>query len=391
MLISDIYPVKASYDEPIEYSEEEKLRMEENEIRYRKELESGDIMGALGIVLTHYCNKERREEILDLCDFMLTHSSFTHSHCVAYYVQAGLCIPEENYDKAIEILLKGRERYPTNDYILSGLFYTYYHINDFAKALEVVLIEYEIYHAKHYKDTPEVHDIEYCQKIGLCYGQIDQIETALMWFKRGLTAPNASQDILSEVYYQIGVCWQRFDDEYRALGAYTKSIELNPMRPEAYNNLSSLTYNHNGNVKEAIELLKKSLEIFDDENDELTKLVWQNLKAMYATILDYENEAYAHYKVICCMGYGFLFTDPSTPEGNYEEFLPHIFGPIEDHSFDYDSSSEMDEFEEKEYEENEDDYDEVEENDVEENDESEDNSDGNNDANELDDETLESI
>jgi tetratricopeptide (TPR) repeat protein len=254
-----------------------------------------------------------------LCDFILARPNKNDSHSIAYYVQAGLCIPTEEYDKALEILLKGRAEDPQNGFILRGLFGVYYQLKDYTNALEVVKFDYETYHAECFKDNPEENEIDFCHKIGMCYGLLEDYESSLKWLQRGLSDPNPSNELLGMVYYSIGVCWQRLDDEYRAIGAYTKAIEYHPEMSEPYTNLASISFNNHGRVQEAIVLLKKALEGFEDDNDPFCKVIWQNLKLLYHTIQDYDQEAYAHYKVICCMGMGFLFQDPSLPETGNDE------------------------------------------------------------------------
>jgi tetratricopeptide (TPR) repeat protein len=342
MYLEDFYPVKGAYDEPIILSEAQQRIHDEDEIRYRAQVEQGDVSGAVGLIISHYWDKNKREDVLQLCDFILARPNKYESRCIAYYVQAGLCIPYEEYDKAIEILLKGREEDFTNAFILRGLFAVYYHLKDYTNALEAVKTDYESYLERNFKDIPVEYEIENCHKIGVCYGHLEDYEQSMLWLQRGLSDTKPSDDYLGMVYYSIGVCWQRLDDDYRAMGAYTKAIEYHPEMPEPYNNLASITFNSQGKVQEAIVLLKKALEQFEDDNDEYCRPIWQSLKLMYRTIQDYDQEAYAHYKMICCMGFGFLFTDPSLPEGDISEFDPEFYEDEDDMIFSDSLSEEED-------------------------------------------------
>jgi tetratricopeptide (TPR) repeat protein len=336
MFLTDFFPDKKTYDEPIQHSETALQRQIEDDNRSYKQLENGDILGAVGLIMSWYCDKNRREETLTYCEMILAAPSTCNSHSMAYYVKASLCITYEKYDEAIEILLKGREENPHNDFILQSLFHIYYHLKDYDKALEAVLYDYTHYHAKFYTDTPLVHEIEYCYKIGLCYGFKEDFEKALEWFQLGLTDEKGSKTILAQVYYSIGLCWQRFNDEYRARAAYKKSIEANPEMPEVYTNLATLAFNNHGNVQEAIELHTKAIELFENNEDEFALTIWKNLQCLYATIADYDNAAYAKYKVLCCMGFGFLYQDPSKPASEYE-IEEEEFDEMDDDDFDLES------------------------------------------------------
>ena len=312
------YPDRKTYDEPDERTPEQiQLRQEEEEKQYRL-MENGYLGGIVGLLFQMMFDKSRREEVIRLCNLVLEGPPNGNHHCIAYYVLAGLEIPYENYDKAIEILKKGYKTDPFDGFICRGLYYIYYHLKEYDKALEIALGEYSSYRLDIADDGTVIHDCPLCSQIGLCYGMKEDFTTALEWFTKALTDDNTYEGQFAETYYQIGLCWQRMGDEYRARAAYNKSIEIDPKFPEVYNNLASLAYNENGQIQEAIGWLKTALERIEEEHPvEFT--IWQNLKMLYNKIADYDNAEYAKYRMLCCVGFGPLLRDPSLPDDESEE------------------------------------------------------------------------
>lgn len=349
MTLYDYFPDKKAYDDSVNITEEQQKNIAEDEAECLKAIEMGHFPTVAYFALRLVDFKTRRDDVIRFAEMALAAPVKGNSHSMAYYALAGIRVPFGEFDEAIAILQKGRETQPADGFLCRALYHIYYHLKEYQKALDVVLLEYEDYKTHSLNDELNYDDYEFCLNIGLCYGMLTNYQVAMDYFKRALTVADIETEDQAHLHYRIGLCWQNMGDEYRARGAYKIALELSPDIPEVYNNLASLAFNEHGHVQEAIGLLEKALERITSEEGELPVTIWKNLQTMYKTIADYDKANYAHYRTICAMGMGMLFQDPSKPvdESEYDQEEDDDFedliggdGPDPDESDDDDTTLE---------------------------------------------------
>lgn len=75
----------------------------------------------------------------------------------------------------------------------------------------------------------ESGSIQCCNMLGVCFKAKNLAKPAIMWFQRGLTIPNRSEDEYQALRYDIGLCYEELGDFNQAIEAFMEvyAIDVN--------------------------------------------------------------------------------------------------------------------------------------------------------------------
>lgn len=154
---------------------------------------------------------------------------------------------------------------------------------------------------EHYRQAlgvnPKDEDGSINETLGELYWQKKMYKEAMECFKKALEHNPKS----AESYYGLGLCYQDTNDYYLAMHNYTEALKIKPDYAEAINNIASLTFIHEGDVKKAIELVEKA--VANATEDSPMSTFYLNLKRLYDQIADYEKSNYYKIKFIESTGF----------------------------------------------------------------------------------------
>jgi tetratricopeptide (TPR) repeat protein len=215
-----------------------------------------------------------------------------------------LYIDHFQYEKAQEVyerLLNTKENWKTE--ALNNLGYLHQLKREFDKALE------------YYKMAADLEPEQDCWvgEVGKQYYNLKQYDLAEEWFRKQLVLNPTSED----AYYGIGSCMQEKGDFYRAMHNFSEVLKLNPKHFRSLNNLGKLYFDHEGDVKKAIEMIEQAIEYGKDDDSNPLSVAYLNLKRIYQLISDEEKSDYYKVKFIESMGFEVGYED--TDEGD-EDF-----------------------------------------------------------------------
>lgn len=135
-----------------------------------------------------------------------------------------------------------------------------------------------------------------------------ELDAAMKYFEVALMLNPKNED----AHYCMGHIYQEKGDQYRALHHYTEALKVNPNNPMVYNNLGALSFNEDGDIKEAIEKIEAALEMNPDAQLKLTMYV--NLARLYHKISDYDNHNRHKKEIFKAAGFGELMKDDDEEE-----------------------------------------------------------------------------
>ena len=117
--------------------------------------------------------------------------------------------------------------------------------------------------------------------------------------------------------YLIGLCYANDNDFYRAMAHYMKSLDADPRYAASLVNIAALYYEHESDIKTAIEYLKKAEELAEADDDVHTlQLAYMNLSRLYTRLADYDLKEHYTAKLLELLGFG----APSDDEETEDEF-----------------------------------------------------------------------
>lgn len=146
--------------------------------------------------------------------------------------------------------------------------------------------------------------------------QLHSRDSAWYWSNAGRMLALAGKEDEAKFYFQIalainpqdanshyytGLVYQNKGDIYRALHHYTEVLKIQPEFPEVYINLAAISFNENGNIKEAIENIETALQ--QNPDSKLLVKLYLNLAQLYKKISDYENHEFYKVKMMQAMGF----------------------------------------------------------------------------------------
>ncbi len=298
--LSDEYLVSLEPQDLIERSEEMDQSFLEEEQQYLTAIEKGHHYTRACLLFSYIWRPERFDQLREQAQILLAVPAKTNEHCIAYYALAGLEVAHKNVEKAIEWLQKGRETWPMDGFLCRALGSIFMHQKRYQDALDILVPQYEDYRKECFEEN-EPDEGFYCDRIGYCYAMNNDHNKAIEWFKRALNDPQYESEH-AVCHYRVGLCWQSLEDEYRALAAYQRALELMPNFAAVYVNLGAIAYNFNANIKQAIELLRRALTHIDGYEPPAFE-AWTSLARLYNKIADYDNAAECKMHMLRSIGF----------------------------------------------------------------------------------------
>lgn len=183
---------------------------------------------------------------------------------------------------AIEVFLKGLERFPKETTLLTGIARIYEGMNDIANAVKYYkeVLQSDNTHVEaisciatnhFYSDQPEValkffrrllqmgvYNTEIFNNIGLCCFYAQQYDMALSCFERALAL--SSDETMGDIWYNISHIAVRIGDLRLAYQCLRLALASDNDHSEAYNNLGVLELRR-GNVEEARSHFQSSINL----------------------------------------------------------------------------------------------------------------------------------
>lgn len=152
-------------------------------------------------------------------------------------------------------------------------------------------------------------------QLGIAYAGKEEYDLAKQAFSEILSIDAKHTRAL----YLMGLCWQNQDDFYRAMGFYTKALQIKPGMPEVYNNIGKLYYDHDGDYRRAIEYFEKAIAESPDPTGASLAHIYSNLSKIYRQMLEEEKSNYYLKKYFACTGVEPLFDLLGLDTGEYGE------------------------------------------------------------------------
>lgn len=132
-----------------------------------------------------------------------------------------------------------------------------------------------------------------------CHLVLQNYQTALEYFREAHESCHYPEPIYA---YGVGLCYQHLDDPYRAMKWYSTALEIDPMMPEALNNMATLHHELNNGWEEAVPFLLKAVTLSNEEISRKMQPVYRNLWAYYKNILDHNKAEYYSRLSMKCLG-----------------------------------------------------------------------------------------
>ena len=78
-------------------------------------------------------------------------------------------------------------------------------------------------------EDEESKSIQCCNMLGVCFKSKNMPKLAIMWFQRGLTVPNRTEDEYQALRYDIGLCYEEMGDSNKAMETFMEvyGIDVN--------------------------------------------------------------------------------------------------------------------------------------------------------------------
>ena len=214
---------------------------------------------------------------------------------------ARIFIYEKNLKEAIVSYEKCLRVEPENEVALDEIAWCCYHEKRYDEA--------EKWFRKLIAVTEEPDGFSIWQGLGLTLAELKRYGEARSCFEKELSHESHNANVY---YYEhlIGLTYSNENDFYRALSHFTKSLDARPDYAPALNDMAALYFEHEADIKTAIEYLKKAEEVADEEGDGLIlQRVYINLVRLYGLISDYDQQELYNYKLLSLLGFGDIEID----------------------------------------------------------------------------------
>lgn len=115
-------------------------------------------------------------------------------------------------------------------------------------------------------------------------------------------------------HYFMGQIYQNTNDVYRAMHHYTEALKIDPYMAIVYNNMAGISLDEDGDIKKAIELLEKAVEVSEDK--QFNAQLYLSLSKLNNKICDYDKHEYYKAKWGESLGFppGFIGSGLETEE-----------------------------------------------------------------------------
>jgi tetratricopeptide (TPR) repeat protein len=243
--------------------------------------------------------------------------------------------------EAMEVRLQESEEDPTgSDY--EAIAKAYKEMGDKAKSIE--------YYERYVEECDNVCETETFTELSDLYESIgdyensakhllqaarDQCnESAWLWCNTGRALALAGKEDKAKIFfefvlqidpayayahYMIGQIFQNKGDSYRALHHYTEALKTQPKFPEVYNNLGSLSFNEDGDIKAAISYMEQALTM--NPGKQLLTALYINLVRLNKQISEYDRQEYYQAKVLQSVGFPVEFGEGDEDEEEDDDGL----------------------------------------------------------------------
>ena len=214
---------------------------------------------------------------------------------------ARIFIYEKNLKEAIVCYEKCLRADPENDMALDEIAWCCYHEKRYDEA--------EKWFRELIAVTEEPYGFSIWQGLGLTHAELKRYGEARSCFEKELSHESHNANVY---YYEhlIGLTYSNENDFYRALSHFTKSLDARPDYAPALNDMAALYFEHEADIKTAIEYLKKAEEVAEDEGDGLIlQRVYINLVRLYGLIAEYDLQDLYNTRLLSLLGFGDIEID----------------------------------------------------------------------------------
>ncbi|MFI5150066.1 MAG: tetratricopeptide repeat protein [Bacteroidia bacterium] len=284
-----------------------------------------DSIGILHALKSCYYMEEKNLECIDTCEKLLALNPDYHLASETYSVMGTSYHQLYQIDKAIACFEKGHELEPANGSCLFELGEMHTELVEYDKAIAAFLRlldmgDWEVeslenlgylYTVKreyalalsYYKKGMELFPEEFfwVERIASTYFMDKKIAEAESWFNSLLQADPESAD----AYYGLGSCKQETGDYYMAMHHFHEALKINPNHARSLNNIGKLYFDHESDIKTAIRMLEKAVEVCQEEDSDILPTAYLNLKRIYKQIADEDKVDYYHRKFMESFGFGY--------------------------------------------------------------------------------------
>jgi tetratricopeptide (TPR) repeat protein len=203
-----------------------------------------DALLALGILLL------RNEQYSDIEEYFNRIVTLDQKQENAYVMMGTAFYETENNNKTINFLKSSLKEFPGNQDLRLILAMTYFRERDLNKGLEELKII----------DSSSPNNARLILKMAVVYEKLEMLPKALSYYQKA----SALNNNLLEAYGGIARILERQDQEFQAIIAYRRFIELAPTNPYGYHRLGLLLQKR-GRNSESKEMLVKAKDIYQQQ------------------------------------------------------------------------------------------------------------------------------
>lgn len=308
-----------SFEENLPFSEQCKL-LEEALINHPED-ELVIIRHLLPI--NHIC-KNPPERTLELADKLILLSNDDYDVETSLFHRALVLFEHhKNYDEAEALFFKVLEIEPEHSGVFDRLIDLYREKDELEKALQIAARMSKFKRLKYYglmqrgqilleigRLDESVSDFQMVvadgtyalhahEGLGKCYLMMRNYQAAMEQFLKAHEICHYPETLYP---YGVGLCYQHLNDPYRAMKWYTIALAINPLMPEALNNMAALHHELNNGWEEAVPFLLNAAKLSNEAINRKMQPVYRNLWAYYTNILDHDKAEYYKRLNMKCTG-----------------------------------------------------------------------------------------
>lgn len=254
-----------------------------------------------------YCNLKNVEECR-LHAAMVPETADVDDKVNVYISLARMMIFEKNVGEAIIYYEKCLEADPEHEMALDEIAWCCYDQKRYTEA--------EKWFGQFMTREDGKDDYTAWEGMGLTLSALKNYTEAIPCFTKALELEESK---INTHYYEylIGLSYANENDFYRAMAHYTKSLDAEPRYAPALNNIGTLYYEHESDIKTAIKYFKQAEAIAETEKDnQILQLTYINLGRLYNQISDYDLSKLYNKKLLNVLG--FSTDDDNDSDNDYD-------------------------------------------------------------------------
>jgi tetratricopeptide (TPR) repeat protein len=292
----------------------------------------------LHILKLHYYVQEKHQECLEICERLLALNPETQVLSDTYAAMGTSYMGLNRIAKAVESYEKGHDVNPDGNCLFS-LGEMYLERYEYDKAIETFKRlkdlggwdDDALENLGHlYKLKKDYKQAAACYTLGMeLYPDqnfwLDQRASMIYMDKRYAEAEPLFRLLLEresasvEAHYGIGCCKQDTGDYYLAMHHFHEALKLDPKHARSLNNIGKLYFDHEGDIKTAIQMIEKAIKVCKEEDSDMLPTAYLNLKRVYKHIADEDKADYYHVKFMESFGFGYETVDENGDEEEGED------------------------------------------------------------------------